>query len=131
VSASSKVVVERIYERWNRHEGDIALNLFHPEVEIHQMGRLFDSEGTFHGHEGLIRSGMELAEVWEQITWRPDEWVELDEALVVALTASGVGVRSRIEASTKIAHLWRVDGGLVKEFSVYDDKASAMQAAER
>jgi hypothetical protein len=46
-------VVRRIYERWNTNSGDLALDLFDPEVEVRQMARVFDTAGTFHGHEGL------------------------------------------------------------------------------
>lgn len=54
-----KQIVWTVYARWNRSEGDLALDLFDPEVEIHQMGKLFDSEGTFHGHQGLQEAALQ------------------------------------------------------------------------
>jgi ketosteroid isomerase-like protein len=126
--SSPREVVTSIYERWNRHKGDPALDLFHPKVEIHQMAKIFDSEGTFHGHEGVIRAGRELAEVWKEITWKPEEWIEASDRLVVPLTATGVASLSGIEADTKFTHVWRIEDGLVKELSVYETKKAALEA---
>lgn len=61
-------IVRTVYARWNRSEGDLALDLFDPEVEIHQMGKLFDSEGTFHGHQGARALGDEA-----DLRLRPDQ----------------------------------------------------------
>jgi ketosteroid isomerase-like protein len=121
-------IVASIYDRWNRHEGDPTLDLFHPEVEIHQMAKIFDSEGTFHGHEGLIRSGKELAEVWKEITWEPEEWIEAGDRLVVPLIATGLASLSGIEAETRFTHVWRIEDGLVTELSVYETKEAALEA---
>lgn len=123
-------IVRSIYERWNRNDGDLALDLFDPEVEIHQMARIFDSEGTFNGHAGLVRSAMELRGAFERVEWIPHESIEEGNALVVSLRIKAVGVTSGITAEATVTHLWRVDQGLVTEFSVYETTNAALRSLE-
>ena len=126
---SADEIVRRIYERWNRNDGDLALELFHPEVEVHQMARIFDSEGVFHGHAGLVRSATELRNAFQRIEWVTEEWTMEDDVLVVPVLAKAVGATSGLPAEVSIAHLWRVDDGLVTEFSVYETREDALEAA--
>jgi ketosteroid isomerase-like protein len=120
-------LIRSIYERWNRNDGDLALDLFDPEVEIHQMASMIDSAGTFHGHDGLMRSAEELS-AFKDITWTPERWTDRGDWLVVALRIAGVGDLSGIELDTEIAHAWRIQGSLVTEFCVYETEKRALEA---
>ena len=121
--------VEAVYERWNRNDGDLALDLFHPEVEIHQMARVFDSAGDFKGQAGLVKVSEELGDAFESIIWSPERWTEAGDSLVVWLGATGKGASSGIETANKLAHMWRVEDGLVTVFHVYETEEEALEAA--
>jgi ketosteroid isomerase-like protein len=126
--ASDRQVIEQVYERWNRNDGDLALDFFHPEVEVHQMGRMFDTAGDFRGHEGLLKSAEELRDAYETIIWKPERWREAGDYFVVWLDGVGRGAHSGIELTVPMAHLWRVEDGLVTVFHVYETEEQALEA---
>jgi len=122
-------VIRSIYERWNRNPVDFALDLFDPAVEIRQIGAILDTAGTFHGHEGLLRSAAELLDAFESIEWVADRWTEEGEWLVIWVRAIGVGRSSGVETEAHFAHAWRVRGGRVTDLRVYESEMKALEAA--
>jgi ketosteroid isomerase-like protein len=129
MSQENVEVIRTIYDRWNRNDGDLASDLFHPEVEIRQMASLLDTAGTFQGHEGLLRSARELRHAFRSIEWVADRWTEGDEWSVVWVRAVAVGRHSGVETETYFAHAWRVRDGRVTDLCVYEDEAQALAAA--
>ena len=141
MSQESVEIVRSVYERWNHdpegiaealvsgsvHE-DLALELFDPGVEIRQVGALPDSDGTFHGHDGLIRSSAEVAEGFHGVRFAPEAWTERGEWIVVRLRVIGVGHGSGIKTEARLAQ-WRVQDGRVTHFHAYASEADALEAA--
>ena len=128
--ATDRQVIEQVYERWNRNDGDLGIDLFHPDVEVHQMARLFDSARDFRGHEGLLQSSEELRDAYETIIWTPERWTEAGDYLVVWLKGIGKGAHSGIETTVPMAHLWRVEDGLVTVLHVYETEEEALEACK-
>jgi ketosteroid isomerase-like protein len=136
-------VVRSIYERWNRNPAGIteaiasgnveyegfAVDLFDPAVEVRQVGTILDTAGTFHGHEGLLRSAKELLDAFESIEWAPERWTEEGEWLVVWVRVMGVGRSSGVETEAHAAQAWRVRGGRVTDLRVYQSEDEALKAA--
>ncbi len=129
MSEENVEVVRSVYERWNRNDGDLAIDLFAPGVEIRQMARLVDTAGTFHGHEGLLRSAEELDDAFESIEWVAERWTDEGDWLVVWLRAVAVGGHSGVETDLHLAHAWRVRGGRVTDLRVYESEEKALEAA--
>lgn len=134
-------LIRRVYERWNRDpaafaaavaSGDLereelALDLFDPDVEMHQTSVMLDTAGTFHGHEGMRRAAQELLDAFGTIEWVPERWSEHRGWVIVTLRLVAVGGHSGIETDTEVAHAWRVRGGRVTDIRAY---ASAKQALD-
>jgi ketosteroid isomerase-like protein len=126
MSQENVKVIRSIYDRWN--DGDLALDLFDPKVEVHQQPRVFDTAGVFHGHTGLVASAQELFSSFRSIEWQPTQWADGDEWVVVHVAVAGVGIRSGVTTDTTVAHAWRLRDGRVTEFRVYDTEAEALEA---
>lgn len=120
-------LVRHIYERWNRNEGDLAFDVMDPGVEIHQMARVFDTTGTFRGHEGMLRAAKELQDAWETIEWVAEQDKRSGDWLVITLRAIAVGRYSRVESEINLAHAWRIRDGLVTDLRVYESEEQALE----
>ena len=126
MSEENVEVIRSIYRRWN--DGDLALDLFDPEVEVHQQPRVFDTAGTFHGHAGLVASARELFAGFRSIEWQPVRWTDAADWVVAHLGVAGVGIHSGAAIETTVAHAWRLRDGRIIEFRVYDSEAEALEA---
>ena len=129
MSEENVEIVRSVYERWNRNDGDLALDLLDPDIEIRQTATVFDTAGTFHGHAGLRASARELFEAWRRIEWLPIRWTDRGDWLIVPVDVTAVGHHSGIPTQMKTCHAWRLDRGRVTEFYVYDTEAEALEAA--
>ena len=120
-------LVHRIYERWNRNDGDLAVDVMAPEVEVRQMARVFDTAGTFKGHEGLLLAAKELGDAWETIEWVAEREKKVGDWLVVSLRAVVAGRYSGVESQIGLVHAWRVRDGLVTDLRVYEKDEQALE----
>jgi ketosteroid isomerase-like protein len=118
-------VIRRVYERWNTNSGDLALDLFDPEVEVRQIPMILDTAGTFHGHQGLRASARELVAAFETIRWQPAKWLPSGAWMIVPLRIVATGRGSGIDAEVEVTHAWRVRNGLVTDLHVYADPDEA------
>jgi ketosteroid isomerase-like protein len=116
-------LVSTVYERWNLNDGDLALELFDPDVEIRQQPYVFDTAGTFHGHEGLVGSARELRASFRSIDWRPQRWTEHADWLLVELEVTAIGSHSGIPVEREVVHAWRFRDGRVSDLRVYSTKS--------
>lgn len=135
-------VIRSVYERWNRHPaaftasvaaGDLenealALDLFDPDVEMRQTGAMLDTAGTFHGHEGMLRAAEEFLDAFGTIEWVTEQWSQDRGWWIVTVRLIAVGGHSGIKTDTKVAHAWRVRGGLVTDFRAYASSRAALEA---
>jgi ketosteroid isomerase-like protein len=121
-------VLERIYDRWNRNEGDLAFDLMDPEIEVRQTPVVFDTGGTFHGHAGLLESARELVTAFERIDWIPQRWVEAGTWVLVDVKITSLGAHSGLTTEIVVTHAWRLQDGLVTDFHVYMTETQAREA---
>jgi hypothetical protein len=127
-TSTDRAVLEAIYERWNRNEGDLAYDLLDPAIEVRQSPRVFDTGGTFHGHAGLLESARELVAAFERIDWLPQRWTDADGWVLVELNVVARGAGSGITTEERLLHAWRIHGGLATHFHVYQSEAQAREA---
>jgi ketosteroid isomerase-like protein len=79
---------------------------WHEDLVVNQSPDMLDTEGTFHGYEGLRTVNRELQESWENIRWRPHEVHRLDgDRYLVLLMVSTQGRGSGIELESQVGHI--------------------------
>jgi ketosteroid isomerase-like protein len=129
VSRTDREIVEEIYERWNRNDGDLALDLFAEDAEFHQTPTILDSAREFRGPAGVLESARELA-AWRRIDWNVESWLQEGRWLITRVRVVAVGRASGIVQEVTVAQAWRVDGGQVTRFFVYPDVSAAVRAIQ-
>jgi ketosteroid isomerase-like protein len=129
-------LVRRSYPIYNDGPGilrgdydDFYAELFHPDAEI-IVPRIYpDMEAAYVGVEGLRRQRRHMEEIWEDLRWDPERFIEAEVAILVLLTLSGVAKQSRAPVSAQVAHLWTLREGRVSRLEVYLDRGEALAAA--
>ena len=64
MARSDREIVESIYERWNRDDGDLALDLFAEDAEIHQNPTLLDTPDTSAAIRAIQAAGDGEPQPW-------------------------------------------------------------------
>ena len=103
--------------------------LFHEDAELIVPQSYPDMEPVYVGIEGLKRQRVRMDEIWEDLRWEPERFVEADEAVVVLLTLSGMARQMRARVSAPVAHLWTLRGDRVSRLEVFLDRGEAFTAA--
>jgi ketosteroid isomerase-like protein len=101
---------------------------FDPTVEIRQSASFFGTEGTFHGYDGLARSGREAFEVFRGLHWVPMRLIDGGDHVVAIVKARGHGKHSGVEVNETVAHVWTLRGGRIVAWHVHMDASQALEA---
>ena len=103
--------------------------LFSPDAEL-IVPRIYpDMEPVYVGIEGLKRQRVRMEEIWEELRWVPERFMEAAGADVVLLTLSGISRQMRANVSAPVAHVWTVHDGRVTRLEVFLDRGEAFAAA--
>ena len=70
-----------------------------------------------------------MDEIWEDLRWEPERFIEADPFVVVLLNLSGMARQMRARVSAAVAHVWTVRNGLVAKLEVFLDRGEASAAA--
>jgi ketosteroid isomerase-like protein len=108
---------------------DFYAQLFHPDAELIVPQIYPDMEAVYVGVEGLRRQRRHMEEIWDDLHWEPERFIESGETILVLLTLSGVAQQSQAPVSAQVAHLWTIEGRRVRRLEVYLDRAEAFAAA--
>ena len=103
--------------------------LFHSDAEI-IVPRIYpDMEAAYVGVEGLRRQRRHMEEIWEDLRWDPEEFIDAGDVIVVLVTLSGVAKQSRAPVSANVAHVWTLREGRAERLQVFLDRSEALAAA--
>jgi ketosteroid isomerase-like protein len=129
-------LIKRSYPIYNDGPGilrgdhdEFYAELCHPDAEL-IVPRIYpDMEASYVGVEGLRRQRRHMEEIWDDLHWEPERFIESGETILVLLTLSGVAKQSQAPVSAQVAHLWTLEDGRVRRLEVYLDRAEAFAAA--
>lgn len=121
-------LLRRAYQTFN--DGDVDLAVFHPQIRIIQTSHLVGTAGSFHGHEGVLRSTDELLQGFDEVRFEPEDYEELgDGRMLVRCRFTGRGTRSGIELDSDVWHIWSFRDGLLSQMEIYPTERKALAAA--
>jgi ketosteroid isomerase-like protein len=123
VSASPRAIVEEFYRRTNTGERDVPA-IFHPEVEWHWPPGT-PGAGVFHGHEGIDRGLAIWVESWGEFRMEPQELIEDGNDILVMVRYRLRGAGSGIDLEHPVAHLIRLEDGLIRAWWMFGDPEKA------
>ena len=128
MSQENVEIVRRIYEAWN--EGDPGLRHIHPDIEMQQTAGFVGTGGTFHGHDGVLKSGRELLDALREMRWTPHDFIPApDDQVVVPFTAEAIGRTSEVSVEMRVVHVWTIQDGLAIRMLTYEALSQALEAA--
>jgi ketosteroid isomerase-like protein len=122
VSPAPRAVVEEFYRRTNAGERDTAV--FHPEVEWHWPPET-PGAGVFHGREGIDRGLALWIESWGAFRMEPDELIEDGDEVLALVRYRLRGAESGIDLEHPVAHLMRIEEGLIRTWWMFGDPEKA------
>jgi ketosteroid isomerase-like protein len=108
---------------------DFYAELFHPDAELMVPQSYPDMEPVYVGIEGLKRQRVRMDEIWEDLRWEPERFIEADPLVVVLLQLSGLARQMGARVSAPVAHVWTVRGGRVAKLEVFLDRSEAFASA--
>jgi ketosteroid isomerase-like protein len=116
----------------NRRDFDVVLTGFDLEIDllIARGGlNVPDYAGHHHGHAGYREAWQKLLEAFEDLTWEPQEVIDLGDRLILVNRWSAHGAGSGVPVSQLMFHLYTFRRGLVVKQEDFADRGEALQAA--
>lgn len=110
--------------------GEIDIDRYAPDVELHQASSIIDTAGTFHGRDGLRASLQELREAFDDLSFEAEKFIEAPGGeIVVFIRARGRGRGSGMEIDNSIAWVLSLRDDQIARIVVYEEQAEALKAA--
>jgi ketosteroid isomerase-like protein len=123
VTAGPRAVVEDFYRRFNLGER-IPERFFHSEIDWHWPPDT-PGESHFRGHEGIATGFAIWTESWGEFQMEPEEFIEQGDHIFVRVRYLLRGAGSGIDIEAPVAHLIRVDDGLIRSWWMFGDPEKA------
>jgi ketosteroid isomerase-like protein len=108
---------------------DFYAALFNPDAELIVPQIYPDMEPVYIGIEGLKRQREHMEEIWEDLRWEPERFIEAAETVVVLLTLSGTSRQMKAGVSQPVAHVWTVRHNRVTRLEAFLDRDEGFAAA--
>jgi uncharacterized protein len=123
--------MRRVYEAMARGDFWAAREVFDPEIEWSWSPNMSGLTGvdTYHGIEGVEAATRDSFEAWDWAWQEAEEFIEVDDDVVVLVHQHGRLKGSTKEIEAKAGHVWTFRGGKVIRFKAFDTPAEALKAA--
>ena len=119
--------VRAAYDGWAKGDFLAGAELFSPEV-VFVLRPEFPDAGTYHGLEG-VRGYMRLfLTSWTDLTITPEEFIEAEGSVVVAVHQHGTGRESGIPTDLRYFQVWTFQGAKVIRLENVRERAVALDA---
>lgn len=120
-------LVRTTFAAFNDRDFDRALEFVHDDYEMDWSNSIGPMKGVYRGREELQRAWTAFLEAWDEVTWEPEEIVELDDATLIVVNHIRMrGRGSGVPTEAIGAQLWRIDDGLIRSIKLYQSKADAL-----
>jgi ketosteroid isomerase-like protein len=128
MSAADVEIVKELLERMSAGGVDFALELISEDFSVEIPGDLSAEPDVYEGHAGARRYFDGFDGLLEDVRFKPLEFHDEGEAVLVWLTLSGRGSASGIEVEQYAAVLVWLEDGLVVRMQPFADLDSAREA---
>jgi ketosteroid isomerase-like protein len=127
VSQENVEVVRRFIDAFNRRDLDAASRYFDPEVEVDWSRSHGVEAGIYRGEEAVRGFWSTFFDVFDEVTVAPEEFIELGDRVLVPNRTHLRG-RDGIEVQARSAVVHTVRRGRILEWTLYQEKAAALEA---
>jgi ketosteroid isomerase-like protein len=116
MSAENVQVLRGAYAAFMRHDIDGVLAALDEDVEW-TTPMILPSGGTYRGHAGVEALFGALAEVWQEMSVEPEEFIDAGDTIVVVVRERAAGAERSTD--TQAIHIWRMRDGRATSFVEY------------
>jgi ketosteroid isomerase-like protein len=119
-------IVRRGLDAYNRRDVEGVIATAHPEVEFVPLGSLLVGD-SYGGHEGIRRFMAEIAEEWDEIVIKDDEFREEDDRVLLLGEFQARGKASGVEVRSPVAWIFDLRDGKVARMRAYSNQEEALR----
>ena len=111
-------------------EGDVMaiLRAMAPDVRVHPRPEEPGVGDVYEGWQGAMDYAMNWYGQWEEYEAEPLEYIDAGHAVLVVLRERGRMKRDGVEVVQDFSHSFRLEGGRIVEWRMYDTHAQARAA---
>jgi ketosteroid isomerase-like protein len=127
MSQENVELARRGFEAWEQCDLETHLSLVHEDVVCRQVGQI-DSR-TYHGLEGYIEFASEWFEPYEELRFRPSEFIDAGDKVVVEVPQEGRLVGSDQPITGTFWFVITARDGKMARLEIYRERDRALDAA--
>jgi ketosteroid isomerase-like protein len=117
----------RGYEAFNSGDMEGALEFIDPDFELHSGADLPDPT-VYQKREGFLANIREWSDVFRELHYEPEEFIEAGDRLIALVRVSGRGRGSGAEFEQRQAHVWTIRDEKAVRLDFYPGRAEAEEA---
>jgi ketosteroid isomerase-like protein len=122
-------VIRRIYEAFNRRDLEAVVKELHEDAHVDFTKSIGPESGVYPGPEGIKRLLDLYWGAFDDISVGVEDFVDGTDEVVALVVARGRGRGSGVSVEARGPHLWSFRGGKPIRFTLYQEKAEALEAA--
>jgi ketosteroid isomerase-like protein len=128
MSQENVEVVRRLYRALSRQDIEAALDECHDDMEHDWSRSVGPFKGIYRGREEIRAMWMGFREAVEEAAFELQEVIDAEPQVIAMVAVRIRGRGSGVEAVGRGAHVWTVYDGKASGFSLFQDKAEALEA---
>ena len=118
--------LERFYEAFNAGDIEPLLAFVEPQF-VYRTRDGFPGGGSYGLEDALDRIS-ELRELFDEIRWEPQEFIDAGENSLVVVRQIARGHASGVMLEESLVHVWLIRDRRAKELRVYSERSQALEA---
>jgi ketosteroid isomerase-like protein len=129
MSRENVEIVRRAFEAFAREGPAAVVDFWDPEIELWLPSGMVQAGGTYRGHAAVLEWMKEWAEAWDEIDYKPEEFTEAGDSVLVSVLYDGRGKGSGVRVEGRFWYLITLRNGKTVRWELYPEKTQALEAA--
>ena len=129
MSQENVEIVRRAFEAFAREGPAAVVDFWDPEIELWLPSGMVQAGGTYRGHAAVLEWMKEWAEAWEEIDYRPEEFTEAGDSVLVSVLYDGRGKGSGVRVEGRFWYVMKLRNGKLLRWELYPERSQALDAA--
>ena len=127
MSRENVEALRRGYGAFNSGDPESFFGLLDEEF-VYRAREELPGGGSFEGREAFRERLVGLGDVFGEVRFEPEEFLEADDLVIVLVHQVARGRASGAALEQSITHVWRMEEGTAKELCVYSTHEEALAA---
>ena len=121
--------VRQAFATFAKEGPEAMVDFWDTEIELWLPSGMIQAGGTYRGHAAVLNWMKEWAEAWEEIDYKPEEFTEAGDSVLVSVLYDGRGKESGVRVEGRFWYLITLRDGKTVRWELYPDRTQALEAA--